>query len=80
LLVTLWSTFQVARWKSKSDPTLSLWGAAILGYSIGTCALTFSYPVFLSQTGMEFWFLNTVVFAAARTQAWRDMWMSGARA
>ncbi len=74
LLVTLWTTLRVARWRSRDDPTLSLWGAVILGYSIGSCALTFSYPVFLSQTGMEFWFLNGVVFAAARTQAWRDYW------
>jgi len=75
LLLTLWTTLQIARWRSRGDPTLSLWGTVILGYSIGTCALTFSYPVFLSQTGMEFWFLNSVLFAAARTQAWRDHWL-----
>lgn len=73
LLLTLLTTLRIARWRSMSDPTLSLWGSVILGYSVGTCALTFSYPVFLSQTGMEFWLLNGVVFAAARTQAWRDM-------
>ncbi|OYV68591.1 MAG: hypothetical protein B7Z74_08240 [Deltaproteobacteria bacterium 21-66-5] len=73
LLLTLLTTLRIARWRSASDPTLSLWGSVILGYSVGTCALTFSYPVFLSQTGMEFWLLNGVVFAAARTQAWRDM-------
>lgn len=72
LLMTLWTTLQIAQWRSRGDHTLSLWGSVILGYSVGTCALTFSYPVFLSQTGMEFWFLNAVVFAAARTQAWRD--------
>ncbi len=72
LVMTLWTTLQIARWRSRGDHTLSLWGSVILGYSVGTCALTFSYPVFLSQTGMEFWFLNAVVFAAARTQAWRD--------
>jgi len=80
LLVTLWTTLQIARWRSRGDPTLSLWGTVILGYSIGTCALTFSYPVFLSQTGMEFWFLNSVLFAAARTQAWRDHWLGAPRA
>jgi hypothetical protein len=50
-----------------------LWATVILGYSIGTCALTFSFPVFLSQTGMEFWLLNAVVFTAARTQARQDV-------
>ncbi|MGA9836937.1 MAG: hypothetical protein WBQ26_06440 [Gemmatimonadaceae bacterium] len=74
LLMTLWTTFQIARWRSRSDHTLSLWGSVILGYSIGSCALTFSYPVFLSQTGMEFWFLNAVIFATVRTQAWREYW------
>ncbi|MDE3126458.1 MAG: hypothetical protein KGL38_00560, partial [Gemmatimonadota bacterium] len=54
--------------------SLSLWGAVILAYSIGALAFTFSYPVFLSQTGMEFWFLNAVLFAVARTQSWRDYW------
>ena len=29
-------------------------------------ALTFSYPIFLSQAGMEFWLLNATLFAAAR--------------
>jgi hypothetical protein len=72
LLITLWTTLFIARWRSQGDQMLSLWGSVIVGYSVGTCALTFSYPVFLSQTGMEFWFLNAVIFAAARTQAWHD--------
>jgi hypothetical protein len=53
---------------------LSLWSTVILGYSIGAVAWTFSYPVFLSQTGMEFWLLSACVYAAARTLAWRDAW------
>ena len=73
LLITMWTTLRIARWRGGRDPTLSLWAAVIAGYSIGTLALTFSYPVFLSQTGMEFWLLSTVLYAAARTQAWQDM-------
>lgn len=72
--LTLLMTFRVSRWPPHDDPTLSLWATVILGYSIGTCALTFSFPVFLSQTGMEFWLLNAVVFTAARTQARQDAW------
>jgi hypothetical protein len=70
---TLLVTYRVSRWRSRSDPTLSLWAAVILGYAVGTCALTFSYPVFVSQAGMEFWLLNATVFAAARWQVRRDV-------
>ncbi len=72
--VTLLTTLGIARWRSRGDPGLSLWATVILGYSIGTCAFTFSYPVFLSQTGMEFWLLNAALFAAARNQARHDAW------
>jgi hypothetical protein len=73
MAIALLMTYRVSRWPPRSDPTLSLWATVILGYSIGTCALTFSFPVFLSQTGMEFWLLNAVVFTAARTQARQDV-------
>jgi hypothetical protein len=76
ITATLLTTLGVARWRSRGDPGLSLWAAVILGYSIGTCAFTFSYPVFLSQTGMEFWLLNATLFAAARNQARRDAWQA----
>jgi hypothetical protein len=72
ILITLWTTVTVARWKRSRDPTLALWAAVIAGCSVGTVALTFSYPVFVSQTGMEFWLLNAVLYGAARTQAWQD--------
>ncbi len=45
---------------------LPFWGAIVLAYSLGALALTFSYPIFLSQSGMEFWLLNGTLFAAAR--------------
>jgi hypothetical protein len=75
---TLLTTLRAARWRSSGDPGLSLWATVILGYSIGTCAFTFSYPVFLSQTGMEFWLLNAALFAAARNQGRHDIWQAPA--
>jgi hypothetical protein len=42
-----------------------LWGALIFSYNIGAIALTFNYPLFLSQGGMEFWLLNAALFTAA---------------
>jgi hypothetical protein len=80
LFFTVWTTFRIARTRFRGDATLSLWGSVILAYSVGALAFTFSYPVFLSQTGMEFWFLNGVLFGAARTQAWQDYWRGLAQA
>ncbi|MFL5539245.1 MAG: hypothetical protein ACJ8J0_09640 [Longimicrobiaceae bacterium] len=50
----------------RSAPDLPFWGAVVLAQGIGAFALTFSYPIFLSQPGMEFWLLNACLFAAAR--------------
>jgi len=43
----------------------ALWGGLIFAYDIGAVAITFNYPLFMSQGGMEFWLLNAVLFAAA---------------
>lgn len=73
LVVTVMMSYRIARMRLRSDPGLALWAAVIVGYSLGTCALTFSYPVFVSQSGLEFWLLNAAVFTAGRTQAYHDM-------
>ncbi len=41
-----------------------LWGTILFGYNVGAIAITFSYPFFMSQTGMVFWLLNAALFAA----------------
>jgi hypothetical protein len=43
----------------------ALWGGLIFAYDIGALAITFNYPIFMSQSGMEFWLLNTALFVAA---------------
>lgn len=43
----------------------ALWGGLIFAYDIGVVALTFNYPVFIGQGGMEFWLMNTALFVAA---------------
>jgi hypothetical protein len=67
------ATALLAAWRIARAPPptpdahdLPFWGAIVLAYSIGAAALTFSYPIFLSQSGMEFWLLNATLFAAAR--------------
>ena len=66
--VTLWAVWGIARARPPSPEAhdLPFWGAIVLAYSVGATALTFSYPIFLSQSGMEFWLLNATLFAAAR--------------
>ncbi len=41
-----------------------LWGTILVGYNLGAIAITFSYPFFLSQSGMVFWLLNAALFGA----------------
>ena len=45
---------------------LWLWGAVVFGFNIGALALTFSYPFYMSQGGMELWLLNGAVFQALK--------------
>jgi hypothetical protein len=66
--MALWAAWKIARARPPSAEAhdLPFWGAIVLAYSVGATALTFSYPIFLSQSGMEFWLLNATLFAAAR--------------
>jgi hypothetical protein len=63
LLLACYGAWQVAmnRWVAK----LQIWGAIVLAYNVGAIAITFNYPLFMSQMGMEFWLINTVLFVAA---------------
>jgi hypothetical protein len=58
-------------WKlavARRGGALAVWASVVLAYNIGAVALTFSYPIFLSQAGMEFWLLNALVYSAACQQ------------
>jgi hypothetical protein len=39
-------------------------GAMVFAYDVGALAMTFNYPIFISQSGLEFWILNACLFAA----------------
>lgn len=45
---------------------LGIWGGLIFAYNVGALALTFAYPLFQSQSGLEVWFLNAALVAAAQ--------------
>ena len=40
-------------------------GAVVFAYDVGALAITFNYPLFIGQGGMEFWLLNAALFTAA---------------
>jgi hypothetical protein len=63
LLVTALWAFRLAL-RGEDQGELWLWGGIIFAYDLGAIALTFSYPFFMSQAGMEFWLLNAALFGA----------------
>jgi hypothetical protein len=63
VLLACWTAWRLAT--STAHRELGSWAALILGYNVGAVALTFNYPVFIGQGGMEFWFLNGCLFAAS---------------
>jgi hypothetical protein len=44
---------------------LWIWAAILFAYDVGALAMTFSYPVFIGQAGMEFWLFNAALVSAA---------------
>ncbi|WP_074949391.1 O-antigen ligase family protein [Myxococcus fulvus] len=64
LLATMAWVLQMARRRHDSGDEFWLWGSVIFAYNLGALALTFSYPFFMSQVGMEFWLLNAALFGA----------------
>jgi hypothetical protein len=62
LLTTFWA-FRLAL-RRQEHGEFWLWGSIIFAYDLGAIALTFSYPFFMSQAGMEFWLLNAALFGA----------------
>jgi hypothetical protein len=73
ILASLLMAWKVASGRTPhAAPDLPFWGAVVLAQGIGALALTFSYPIFLSQPGMEFWLLNACLFAAARHARMRE--------
>jgi hypothetical protein len=52
------------------DKELTFWAAVIFAQNLSSAALCFSYPTFLSPTGLQFWMLAAALHAAdAQTRA-----------
>lgn len=77
LLQACFTAWKIAISRNLGD--FSMWGGLIFAYNIGALAITFNYPLFISQNGMEFWLLNSSLFVAGyytwleRTEVIRSM-------
>ncbi|MFM7438628.1 MAG: hypothetical protein ACKO2V_08475 [Snowella sp.] len=63
ILIACYTTYKIAINRNLGD--FELWGGLILSYNISCIAILFNYPLFISQSGMEFWLLNMALFVAA---------------
>ena len=43
---------------------LGVLGAMVFAYDLGALAMTFNYPLFIGQSGLEFWIINACLYAA----------------
>ena len=52
------------RRRMDSSSPMFVWASLIVAYDLGAIALTFSYPLFIGEFGLQFWLLNGLLFAA----------------
>jgi hypothetical protein len=64
-LIALAMTFQYAlkTTLAKTPTELGAFAAFIFAYNLGALAQTFDNPFFIGQGGMEFWFMNALLYA-----------------
>jgi hypothetical protein len=67
LLIATWGCAKVALGRvGAAADSLSVWGAVLVAYNVGTLALCFNYVVFTGTAGVEFWLLNLALLCAAQ--------------
>jgi hypothetical protein len=59
ILATIWQGISIAT-KPWSE-VLDGWAPVVAGYNIGALAMTFSYPLFMSTGGIDFWVINATL-------------------
>lgn len=65
LLLALLTAWRISGRRTVGDSKINLWAAMIVGYNVGAIAITFNYPLFIGQGGLEFWLLNAGLYSAA---------------
>lgn len=67
LVMATWVAWRLASRIPTREP-LWILAAVVVAYNLGAIAISFGYPIFMSQQGMELWLLNGVLFAAYRAR------------
>ena len=67
IVVTLVSEFQIAR--THSDARVRACAAVVLAANLGTAALVFTFTPFVTQIGLQFWFLAGALHGLVARQA-----------
>jgi hypothetical protein len=66
LAMTLRSASKVAL--RAYDSEIAVFATTIFAYGLGALGMTFDYPFFLSQGGLDFWLLSAMLFTAVASQ------------
>jgi hypothetical protein len=69
ILVALWVAFGIG--KNVKYGAVGLWAAILTAYGCSVLAVTFDYPFFNSQNGLEFWLLNAALWSVAQTELFK---------
>ena len=63
VFITTWWAWRLAT--SPRGGALIVWAVIIFARDVSVVAQTFTYPIFNSQSGMEFWLLNACIYTAS---------------
>jgi hypothetical protein len=53
--------YYACRVSQRPEQADAVWASVVAAYSVGALALCFSYPLFMSTAGLEFWLTNTLL-------------------
>ena len=67
LLIAAGRSVYVMSRRAEAD-SFSLLATFVLAFDVGIGALVFSYPIFCSQLGLDFWIVNSTLLAAGRAK------------
>jgi hypothetical protein len=65
IAIAMWVSLRIALDRRTGD--FGILATLIFAYNVAALAVTFSYPLFNGQGGMEFWMLNTCLYVAYRS-------------
>jgi hypothetical protein len=59
IVATVWHAVSIAT--KESTPVVDAWAVVVAGYNVGALAMTFSYALFMSTAGVDFWLINATL-------------------